>query len=176
MSELAFSDRLRTLKDERGVTAQQMSEETGIPKRTLEKYMLKSGAASPGVAAIRAICETYGVSADWLMGLADKSAQAVSDAEATEVAARAVFEQFIASINHTQEWVANTSVGGVFKDGMLFGAKPNELASDYAYRVLKLRAEIMAGRVGTELSVAAATEAGKPVNLNPRNIFKIDDA
>ncbi len=105
MSELVFSDRVRALKAERDLTVSQLSKETGIPKRTLEKYLRRSGAASPGVETIRTICTTYDISADWLLGLTDKSDQAVSDAEATEVAARAVFEHFIADINHTQKWV-----------------------------------------------------------------------
>jgi len=174
MSNIVFSERLRTLKNERGVTAQQMSEQTGIPKRTLEKYMLKSGAASPGIEAIRAVCTSFDVSADWLLGLSERSDQAVSGAEATEVAARAVFEHFIASINHTQKWAVGTSMGSVFKEGLLYGADPTELANDYAYQVLKLRAEIMAGNVGSDLRIGEADDGHRALNLNPHNFLKID--
>ncbi|MGP9790040.1 hypothetical protein [Roseinatronobacter sp. NSM] len=169
-----FSDRLRQLKDELAATAQEMADQSGIPKRTLEKYMLKSGAASPGIEVIQTICTTFEVSADWLLGLTDKTTQAVSDIEATEVAARVVIEHMIAEINHTQKYVEKSSGGSVFKDGLLYGGNPHELATDYACRVVKLRSEILQGNIGTELKVGQPNDVGKTLNLNPRSVVSTD--
>jgi|GEM_PF-5765075 len=164
------------LKDERGLTAQDMADQTGIPKRTLEKYMLKSGAASPGIDAIKAVCKAFGTSADWLIGLSERQKPLVSELDATEVAARAVFEHFVANVNHTQKWAEGSNMGSVFQDGLLYGADPHALANDYAYQTLKLRSEIMQGNVDTKLGVRPlGDEAGQvDLNLNPRSIFKMD--
>lgn len=43
-----------------------MAERTGIPKRTLDKYMLRSSANLPGFDALLALSKGLGVSLDWL--------------------------------------------------------------------------------------------------------------
>lgn len=174
MVRAVFSERLRILKDELGATAQEMADRSGIPKRTLEKYMLKSGAASPGIEVVQTICTTFDVSADWLLGLSDKRGQGVSDIEATEVATRVVIEHMIAEINHTQKYVEKTAGGSVFKDGRLYGCEPHELAADYAYRVIKLRAEILQGTIGTDVRVEQSDQLQNALNLNPRSIISAD--
>ncbi len=171
VSDSVFSARLRLLKDERGLTAQDMADQTGVPKRTLEKYMLKSGAASPGIDAIKAICKAFEASSDWLLGLAERPSLAVSEIDATEIAARAVFEHFITNVNHTQKWM-----GDVFQNGLLYGAPPQDLANDYAYSVLKLRSEIMHGSVGPKVEVRTPGDGPDHLGLklNPRRTFNTD--
>lgn len=66
MSE-SVSDRLRGLRDRNGWTVADMAERTGIPKRTLDKYMLRQGASLPGFEALLALCKGLGVSLDWLV-------------------------------------------------------------------------------------------------------------
>ena len=44
--------RLRKLRDQSGWTVADMAERTGIPKRTLDKYMLRTGASLPGFDAL----------------------------------------------------------------------------------------------------------------------------
>jgi hypothetical protein len=53
---------------------------------------------------------------------------------------------------------------------------PHAFANDYAYRVLKLRSEIMQGKVDTKLEVRPPgdKEGCIDLNLNPRSIFKMD--
>jgi transcriptional regulator with XRE-family HTH domain len=62
-----LSLRLRELRDRNGWTVADMAERTGIPKRTLDKYMLRSGASLPGLEALCALSRGLGVSLDWLV-------------------------------------------------------------------------------------------------------------
>ena len=66
-----FAARLRTLRERRGWTVVEMAERTGIPKRTLDKYMLRNGANLPGFEALLALAKGLGVSLDWLAFGAD---------------------------------------------------------------------------------------------------------
>ena len=61
------SFRLRTLRDRNGWTVADMAERTGIPKRTLDKYMLRSGASLPGFEALCSLSHGLCVSLDWLV-------------------------------------------------------------------------------------------------------------
>jgi len=65
ITDLAF--RLRDLRDRNGWTVADMAERTGIPKRTLDKYMLRVGASLPGFDALCALSRGLGVSLDWLV-------------------------------------------------------------------------------------------------------------
>lgn len=61
------SNRLRVLRDRNNWTVADMAERTGIPKRTLDKYMLRQGASLPGLEALCALSRGLGVSLDWLV-------------------------------------------------------------------------------------------------------------
>lgn len=54
-----------------------MAERTGIPKRTLDKYMLREGASLPGFEALCALSKGLGVSLDWLVFGAEGSSRAI---------------------------------------------------------------------------------------------------
>ena len=58
--------RLRELVEEKGITQKKVAEELGWPRRTLNNYVL--GAREPDLAAISAICDYFGCSADYLLG------------------------------------------------------------------------------------------------------------
>ncbi len=62
-----MSERLRRLRENRRLTTQAMSDATGIPKHTLESYMLKENAAQPGLDALKHLSGGLGVSLDWLI-------------------------------------------------------------------------------------------------------------
>lgn len=62
-----LASRLRWLRQENGWTTAEMSYRCSIPKRTLEKYMLRDGASLPGVEALAAMSKGFGVSLDWLV-------------------------------------------------------------------------------------------------------------
>lgn len=59
--------RLRMLRQKNGWTTVEMSYRCGLPKRTLEKYMLRDGASLPGFDALVSMSKGFGVSLDWLV-------------------------------------------------------------------------------------------------------------
>ena len=64
-----LSDRLREL---RGPTSQsEMARELGIARQQWIKY--ETGASAPGAEILAHICRVHACSADWLLGLTDKS-------------------------------------------------------------------------------------------------------
>ena len=63
-------NRLHKVRISRGLTIQQMAEQCGIPKSSLESYMKLSGAKRPGVDALTSIADAMDVSIDWLVGRA----------------------------------------------------------------------------------------------------------
>ena len=65
MSELAT--RLRELQDRNNWTVADIAERTGIPKRTLDKYLLRQGASLPSFDALCQMSAGLGVSLDWLV-------------------------------------------------------------------------------------------------------------
>lgn len=75
MTDVAF--RLRELRDRNGWTVADMAERTGIPKRTLDKYMLRVGASLPGLEALCSLSRGLGVSLDWLVFGSEGSGKAV---------------------------------------------------------------------------------------------------
>lgn len=72
-----LAHRLRQLRDSSGMTVADMAERTGIPKRTLDKYMLRVGASQPGLEALCALSKGLGVSLDWLVFGSEVSGKAV---------------------------------------------------------------------------------------------------
>jgi transcriptional regulator with XRE-family HTH domain len=72
-----LSFRLRELRDRNGWTVADMAERTGIPKRTLDKYMLRDGASLPGFDALCALSKGLGVSLDWLVFGSEGTSEAV---------------------------------------------------------------------------------------------------
>lgn len=74
-SEIAL--RLRKLRDQSGWTVADMAERSGIPKRTLDKYMLRAGASLPGFDALCSLSKGLGVSLDWLVFGADTASNGV---------------------------------------------------------------------------------------------------
>lgn len=91
------SYRLRALRDDNGLTVADMAERTGIPKRTLDKYMLRSNPSLPGFDALISLSKGLGVSLDWLVFGEEFSSEGVellSNMAATKTALM-VFETFM---------------------------------------------------------------------------------
>lgn len=72
-----LSLRLRELRDRNSWTVADMAERTGIPKRTLDKYMLRSGASLPGFEALCSLSKGLGVSLDLLVFGAETASEGV---------------------------------------------------------------------------------------------------
>jgi len=76
MTDLAT--RLRDLQEQTNWSVADMSERTGIPKRSFEKYLLREGASLPGFDALCQMSKGLGVSLDWLVFGADGASEPVA--------------------------------------------------------------------------------------------------
>lgn len=64
-----FSERIRALRKERGLTQFQMSQECGVQPRSYQSY--EYGTSNPDVAGLLHLADFFGVSLDYLMGRSD---------------------------------------------------------------------------------------------------------
>lgn len=64
-----YGKRLRELRKNNGLTQEQFSKKTGIPRVTICKY--ESEFLDLSTKSIIAICKTFNVSSDYLLGLSD---------------------------------------------------------------------------------------------------------
>jgi transcriptional regulator with XRE-family HTH domain len=88
MADVQISDRLRSVKENNGWTAQEMADKIGMSRRTLESYMRRQNAALPGLEALRQIAQGLEISLDWLV-LGKVAAE--DAARLTRLASRASF-------------------------------------------------------------------------------------
>lgn len=89
---MKLSERLKELRTIRGITQKELADSVGISAGAVYSY--ESKRQIPNIQTIFDICETYGVSADWLLGL-------------TEVPAKMSLGQIVKSIEAMKE---NTTV------------------------------------------------------------------
>ncbi len=89
---MKFSDRLKELRTIRGITQKELADSVGISAGAVYSY--ESKRQVPNIQTIFDICNTYEVSADWLLGL-------------TEVPAKMSLGQIVRTIKTMQE---NTTV------------------------------------------------------------------
>ena len=66
-----FSERLRNARSRNGLSQTALSKESGLALRTVQKY--EAGNFEPGAYALKTLCSTLRVSADWLIGLSSDS-------------------------------------------------------------------------------------------------------
>ena len=76
-----FFSRLKQLKGERSTTA--FARDAGIQQQNMDRYLK---GREPTLSAIIQLCRGLGVSADWLLGLADKGGGSVSATNSTVAA------------------------------------------------------------------------------------------
>lgn len=131
MSAEEFSRRLRHLRNQNDWTVQEMSEMTGIPKRTLDKYMLKENAPQPGLDAIVRIASGLGVSLDWL--LLGEEAHAKSWGRIVRLSTRAILAPFLESFVSAYDVTGDPETRALLiGNGKIMGHTPEELALDLA--------------------------------------------
>lgn len=132
MSAADFSRRLRHLRNINDWTVQEMAEMTGVPKRTLDNYMLKKNAPQPGLDALVKIAVGLGVSLDWL--LLGEEFHALSQGALVRLTTRAAAIPFLQSLvvqlnglkDDPKYWPV------FFGEGKLAGQTPEELAIEIA--------------------------------------------
>lgn len=64
-----FSQRLKDLRQEKGLTLKQVSALLNIPLSTYANY--EQGVREPSIAMLNALCDVYDVSSDYLIGRSD---------------------------------------------------------------------------------------------------------
>lgn len=64
-----FSQRLKDLRIEKGLTLKHLSTELEMPLTTYANY--EQGVREPNIETIKKLCKFYDVSADYLLGLSD---------------------------------------------------------------------------------------------------------
>lgn len=121
--------RLRSLRERQGWTVADMAERTEIPKRTLDKYMLRSGANLPGFDALLALSKGLGVSLDWLATGADLVG------EGTELLSAMAAERVV--LGYFETLLRHHSRGDrpIFVGEEILGLTPEEWAADAGVRV-----------------------------------------
>lgn len=130
--------RLRELRDQKHWTVADMAERTGLPKRTLDKYMLRAGASLPGFDALCALSKGLGVSLDWLVFGADSAGEGVE--LFAERAAHHVVKLF-------SETLINYHLEGrnpIVSADSILNLAPEEWAADLGFRAGEKARELVA--------------------------------
>lgn len=87
-----FSEKLESLRG--GKTQRDFAKSLGIPLTTYTNWI--AGIRSPSAEAVLSICTQLGVSADWLLGISDKSriTEAQEKLESLKTAMRALLDKY----------------------------------------------------------------------------------
>lgn len=64
-----FGEKLKALRIEKGLTQQQIAEKIGLVKGSISAY--EQSAKYPSIDVLIKLCDLFGVSADYLLGLSD---------------------------------------------------------------------------------------------------------
>lgn len=62
-----FAERLKELRNEKGLTQRALSRETGIPQSSIALW--ENGSRVPAATAVVVLAKFFGVSSDYLLGL-----------------------------------------------------------------------------------------------------------
>lgn len=121
-----------------------MSYLSGLPKRTLEKYMLRDGASLPGYEALIAMSKGFGVSLDWLVFGSDAASDIVAlmvERCATETS-QEVLDVIVREIVKAES--------GLLRDGELFNLTVEEWASSIGHDAAELARQLAKKGVTTQ--------------------------
>ncbi len=139
----SIAERLRSLRDANGWTVAEMSYRCGVPKRTLEKYMLRSDASLPGYEALIAISKGFGVSLDWLVFGSDIAGEMV-ELVANRCASSASLPVFEALLRYHREGTKQ-----IFSNEEILGLSVEEWSAQIGFD---------AGEIAKELSKEGVTK------------------
>ena len=117
---------------------------SGLPKRTLEKYMLRDGASLPGYDALVAMAKGFGVSLDWLVFGSDAASDVVAlmvERCATETS-QEVLDVIVREIIKAER--------PPLKDGELFNLTVEEWASGIGHDAAELARQLAKKGVTTQ--------------------------
>ena len=64
---MEFEQRLIEIMELKGISTNELAEKTGVTRQQIARW--KKGTSEAGAHKIKKICEVYGISADYLLGL-----------------------------------------------------------------------------------------------------------
>jgi transcriptional regulator with XRE-family HTH domain len=141
-----LSLRLRHLRDRNEWTVADMAEMTGVPKRTLDKYMLRSDASLPGFGALCALSKGLGVSLDWLVfgeETASDTVELLTERATHEVVL--MFAEMLLKYHRNQ-------AGAIIASNAILNLLPEEWAADLSIRAgEKVRELVKSGTSKSDL-------------------------
>ncbi|OYU17764.1 MAG: hypothetical protein CFE34_13970 [Rhodobacteraceae bacterium PARR1] len=117
--------RLHVLRARNALTIQEMADQCGLPKSSLESYMRLEGARRPGLDALVAIGSGMDVSLDWLVGRASDSFDATATKTDYAMACFRVVSSLIVWMRQKQ----STSPDSIFGDETVAGIEDAEVAA-----------------------------------------------
>lgn len=129
--------RLRDLRDHNNWTVADMAERTGIPKRTLDKYILRQEASLPGFEALCALSKGLGVSLDWLVFGSESAGESLElfvDRAAYEVVNKFAETLIRYKLEGRSDLIGETSI---------LGLTPEEWAADLGLRAGEFATELL---------------------------------
>lgn len=156
-----LATRLRELRQRRGWTVADMAERTGLPKRTLDKYMLRTDASLPGFEALLALAKGLGVSLDWLAFGSEFAGDGTKllASVAAEKSSLRYFELF--------HRLATTGERPMVEGDYLLGLTPEEWAGDLAAHAGDVAKQIAhSGATREELLEWQAASIGRLMELS----------
>lgn len=128
--QTSLSERLRYLQERNNWTVANMAERTGIPKRTLDKYLLRAGASLPGFEGLCSLSKGLGVSLDWLVFGADAASEPVE--LIADKAADTIGRMFFAGLLNQGKDKSKRET--FFSAEAILGLTPEEWAADMGLR------------------------------------------
>lgn len=98
-TKLTLQEKLRDLREERGLKLTEVSEATGIPTSTLQRFESDEN-ARVGYQDIEVLTRFYGVSADYLFGLTDNSKYRTVEVDKLQLSDAAIAELVSGKLNN----------------------------------------------------------------------------
>lgn len=118
--------RLLHAKMRRGLTIQQMADQCGLPKSTLESYMSLTSPKKPGLDALISIADGMNFSLDWLVGRsADNLSRRLTDKDYA-LACYSTVKGVLIKLSESQE----SSSEPIFGGGKVSGRDITEVAAE----------------------------------------------
>lgn len=155
-----FAARLRELRDRQGWTVAEMSYRTNIPKRTLDKYLLRDGSSLPGFEALLALSKGLGVSLDWLV-VGSEADSETSELAMDKCASKAALPVFDALLRYHRE-----AVRPIFEGELILGLTPEEWAAEIGSRAgEEAKSQVASGMTKEDLLIWRQRRSDRLIEL-----------
>lgn len=155
-----FAARLRELRDRQGWTVAEMSYRTNIPKRTLDKYLLRDGSSLPGFEALLALSKGLGVSLDWLV-VGSEAVSETSELVVDKCASKAALPVFDALLRYHRE-----AVRPIFEGELILGLTPEEWAAEIGSRAgEEAKSQVASGMTKEDLLIWRQRRSDRLIEL-----------